>query len=555
MSRRILRQFNGIRRLSSSTNIIKSPLRNITVPNSRFLDHLWRKGAGFRDHIAIECAETKKNYTYKQLQKCSAIFATSLRKKLGLKENDVVAVLLPNGPEFPVVMCGTLQAGCILTSINPLYKEFEICHQASNTEPKVVVTIPECYETLRKGLEAAKSNAKVVLVTNKEIPEDTIRYTEIAETGEADFALLDKVEKKNDDIALIPFSSGTTGLPKGVSITHGNLLAALEIMDVDETRYPMLTNGSFQDVIPCILPFYHIYGMVITMFGHFVSGCKLVTLPKFTTGLYLDVLKNYQPAILYIVPPIAIFLGKHPDVKTEHFAKVRHVVCGAAPLAASDAVAVLEKGNANMEINQGYGATETTSLFTSTIKNTRHIDYAACGVLMSNMELKIVDPISGKDLPADQTGEICIRSPTVMKSYYKNEQATKECMTEDGFFRTGDLGNYNPNSGLFVSDRIKELIKVKGLQVAPAELEGVLRTHPAVQEAAVIGVPHTFYGETPVAYVIKKSGLDTTPVELQSFVAEKVAPYKKLEEVVFVNDIPKTPSGKILRRELKKKYA
>lgn len=552
-----LRKFSTTVFLKNKDYVIKSPLTDIVIPKMRFLDRLWINFPAFQDHVAIECAETKKRYTYRELRKNMAVYATSLRKKLGVKENDVVAALLPNSPEFPVVALGTIQAGCIFSPINPIYKEIEISHQVSVTDPKVIITIPECYDNVIKGLNLAKSQAKIVIIDkpNKPVPDGAIKYSEIAESGEADYDLLDKVEKKNDDVALIPFSSGTTGLPKGVEITHKNLLAACEIMNKSENRFPNVTNGDFQDVLTCILPFFHIYGIVVNMIGSLVYGCKLISLPRFSTNVFFDVLKNQNPSILYVVPPIAILLGKHPDVTKEFFKNVRHIVCGAAPLSASDVTAVLEKGNGKIEFNQGFGATETTSLATSTFKGTKYLDYSACGKPMASTELMFVDPISGNPVPIGESGEMYIRSPTVMKGYFKNEKATKECITEDGFFRTGDLGHYDIKYGLYVTDRIKELIKVKGMQVAPAELESILRSHPAVQDAAVIGVPHDFNGEVPKAFIIKKNGQNVSPEELQSFVASKVASFKKIEEVVFVEDIPKTSSGKILRKELKKMYA
>ncbi|XP_049875371.1 uncharacterized protein LOC126373309 [Pectinophora gossypiella] len=537
--------------------LIRSPISDVVIPEMRFMDRLWRDSSGFLDYTAVECAETKKSYTYREVQRNMASFATSLRKKLGLKQGDVVAAMLPNSPEFIVVAFGTLQAGCVLTTINPIYKEFEIAHQTGTTEPKVMITIPECLEVVRKGLKAAKCNTKIVLIDKPgvNIPSDVVKYSDIAENCEPDYGLLDKIENKKDDVAFIPFSSGTTGLPKGVEITHANLLAASEIMAAKETCFAKFTNGDFQDVVPCILPFFHIYGLVVTLIGHLAKGCKLVTMNKFSAGLYFDVLKNNKASLLYIVPPIAILLGKHPDVKPEFFTHVRHIVCGAAPLAASDAEAVLEKSQKQIEFNQGFGATETTSLGTATLIGSKDLDYSASGVPMANNVLKFVDPVTGKDVPIGESGELYIKSPTIMKGYHKNEKATKESLTEDGFFKTGDLGYYTPGKGLYITDRIKELIKVKGMQVAPAELESILRSHPAVQDAAVIGVPHEFYGETPKAFVIKKNGLKISPEELQDFVAAKVATFKKIDEVIFVDDIPKTSSGKILRKDLKKMYA
>lgn len=521
------------------------------------LDRLFKESASFKNHVALESAETKKVYTYTQLERNIVAFATSLLKKMGVKQGEVVAVMLPNSTEFPVAAFGTIHAGCIVTTVNPLYKEFEITHQLTITEPKVIVTLPECYDNVKKGMRNAKNTAKIILIDDPSaaVPDDVVRYSEIVEKGELDFGLLDKIDKKHDDVVCIPFSSGTTGLPKGVEITYGNLLAAIEMMEPDEVCYPRLTEGKFQDVLPCFLPFFHIYGLVISLIGHMKKGCKLITMSKFSASLYLDLLKTGDCSLLYVVPPIAILLGKHPDVKTEHFRNVRHIVCGAAPLAASDVDSILAKSKKDIEFNQGFGATETTSLGTSTFKNTKNVDYSACGVPMASVKLKFADPLTGKIVPVGESGEMYIHSPSVMKGYHKNPSATADSFTEDGYFKTGDLGHFKPGVGLFITDRIKELIKVKGMQVAPAELESLLRSHPAVADAAVIGVPHEFFGEAPKAFIIRKSDTKITEEELQDFVASKVAVYKKIEGVMFVDAIPKTASGKILRKDLKAMYA
>ncbi|CAH0755363.1 unnamed protein product [Diatraea saccharalis] len=536
---------------------IKSRLGDISIPNTSFLEQLWRDSSKFKNLVALESAETKKAYTYDQLMKNMAVFATSLHKKLGLKFGDVVAIMLPNSPEFVVVAFGSLQAGCVVTTLNPIYKEHEVEHQSNITQPKVFVTTPSHYDTVVKGLKNAQIEAKIVLLdnANEQIPNGTIRYSEIAEKGEADYSLLDKIDRKDDDIAFIPFSSGTTGLPKGVEITYKNLKASIEIMGNKDNCYAKMVEGNVQDIVPCILPFFHIYGLVITLIGHLTKGCKMITMSSFSATLYLNLLQTEKASLLYVVPPIAILLGKHPDVNRKHFRNVRHIVCGAAPLAASDVENILEKAKTKIEINQGFGATETSSLTTATLIGQESYDYDSCGEVLAGITVKYVDPITGEPVPVGQKGEMYVKGPIVMKGYHKNEKATKESLTEDGFFKTGDLGYYKPGVGAYITDRIKELIKVKGLQVAPAELESVLRSHPAVQEAGVIGVPHEFFGEVPKAFVIIKKEFKVTPDELQEYVANKVASYKKIEEVVLVDNIPKNLTGKILRRELKKMYA
>ncbi|KAL4715657.1 hypothetical protein ACJJTC_006236 [Scirpophaga incertulas] len=564
-TRKILRMLKNVkwqRELSSTASVnsefvVKSSLPDIVVPKGRFVDRLWRDSSNFKNLVALESAETKKSYTYDQLQRYMANFATSLHKKLGLKSGDVVAVMLPNSPEFAAVGFGTLQAGCVLTTINPIYKEHEIKHQVTITQPKVFVTTPQYYDTIVKGLQSAHLNPKIIIVDkpNETIPGGTIRYSEIAENGEADYSLLDKIEKNDDDVAVIPFSSGTTGLPKGVEITYKNLKSGLEIMSTGPNSYPVLSTGDYQDVIPCFLPFFHIYGLVIALMGHLAKGSKLITLSSFSTTLYLNILKNEKVTLMYIVPPIAILLGKHPDVGRDHFKHVRHVVCGAAPLSATDVECILEKAKTNLEFNQGYGCTETTSLATATFKGKKINDYNACGELMSNIQFKFVDPATGNSVPVGEQGEIYVKGPTIMKGYHKDEESTKNSLTEDGYFKTGDLGYYKPGVGTFVTDRIKELIKVNGLQVAPAELESILRSHPAVQDAGVIGVPHEFFGEVPKAFVTLKKESKISPEDIQDFVASKVAAFKKIDEVILVDSIPKNMTGKILRRELKKMYA
>ncbi|CAG9101518.1 unnamed protein product [Plutella xylostella] len=536
--------------------IIKSPCPDVVIPKVPLMERIWRDSAGFLNRVAIECAETKKSYTYKQLQDCMAAFATSLHKKLGLSPGDVVAVMVPNRPEYPVVVFGTMQAGCVATTINPIYKEYEVTHQATLTQPKVVVTVPECYDVIVNGFKDAKVNAKIVVIDNPNtpVPDGAIRYTELAEKSEADYGLLSKVVRHEDDTAVIPFSSGTTGLPKGVEISHKSMLASLEILGQERVCYPRIATDTFQDVVPCVLPFYHVYGLIILLLGHLPQGCKMVTMNKFSAALYLSVLKDYKASLVFAVPPIVILLSKHPDVTWDHLKHVRHLNSGAAPLAASDVQALLEMSKGQIQIGQGYGATETNSVTTGTLIGSK-ADHSATGVPLSNMELMFVHPETGKPVPIGEQGELYIRGPTVMKGYHKNEKATKETMTEDGFFKTGDLGYYDPNNGLYISDRIKELIKVKGLQVAPAELEGLLRSHPAVADAAVIGIPHEFYGETPKAFLITKPNAQVTEKEIQDFVASKVAAFKKIEEVQFVKEIPKTSSGKIMRRELKKMHA
>ncbi|XP_063828965.1 uncharacterized protein LOC135078297 [Ostrinia nubilalis] len=536
--------------------ILRSVYPDVPVPNIRLLDKLWADSAHFKNHVALVSAETNKSYTYLQLQNYIGNFATSLLKKLGLKPGDMVAIAMPNSPEFPVVAFGSIQAGCVVTTVNPIYKEHELGHQLAVTRPKVIITIPQSYDTAVKALQLSQLDAKIVLIDNPadSVPSGVIRYTELAESGGADYSLLDKIEAKHDDVAVIPFSSGTTGLPKGVEISHKNLLSSMDVMSHDKITLAELTSAEHQDVVPCVLPFFHIYGMVITLLGHLAKGCKLITMSSFQPGTYFDILEKERVNLLYVVPPLVIFLSKIPLVTKEHLQHLRYIFTGAAPIAASDIEALLTKTQPNTEFVQGYGATETSAMGSTTYKGSWNRNYGSCGDPMVNYEMKFIDPATGDDVVIGEPGEVCFKSTLVMNGYYKNKEATENSFTSDGFFKTGDLGIYRPGKGLYITDRIKELIKVKGMQVAPAELEGILRSHPAVQDAGVIGIPHEFHGEVPKAFVILNDEAEVTAQELQAFVADKVSEYKEIKEVMFVDEIPKNAAGKILRRELKRMY-
>ncbi|GBP88154.1 4-coumarate--CoA ligase 1 [Eumeta japonica] len=297
--------------LSREEHVIRSTLPDVVIPNTDFLDRLWRDSAVFRKLVAIvsimsECAETKKKYTYEQLWDLSARWATVLQR---LDAGDTVAVMLPNCPEFPVLALGALQAGRKVTTLNPIYKEFEITHQLKLTQPTVIMTNNDCYDTITKALALINQTAKILIVDKpaESIPAGAIRYSEVVENSKIDISTLQKVRTKAEDTAFLPFSSGTTGLPKGVEISYKNLLATLEMTGHEKVCLPNLASESFQDVVPCILPFFHIYGLVVALLGHLTKGCKLVTLPKFSVDLYLDVLKNQKATLLYVVPPIVFF--------------------------------------------------------------------------------------------------------------------------------------------------------------------------------------------------------------------------------------------------------
>lgn len=283
-------------------------------------------------------------------------------------------------------------------------------------------------------------------------------------------------------------------------------------------------------------------------------GTKLVTLPKFTPDSYLKMLDEHKATVLHIVPPIVFFMANNDSVGGKHVNSIRNIISGAAPMGASDAERLLVKAP-NIKFVQGFGLTETSPLII--ISDLGSKNYASIGKVVANTEAKIakLDSNSNKGLPANEIGELLIRGPQVMKGYRNNKKATKDTITKDGWLRTGDVAYYDENHEFYITDRLKELIKVKGYQVPPAELEALIRAHPKVLDAGVIGIPHPSSGEVPRAFVVRRPNSDLTEKELQDYVAEKVAGYKRLDGgVQFLEAIPKSAAGKILRKELKSKY-
>ncbi|KAL3266074.1 hypothetical protein HHI36_010260 [Cryptolaemus montrouzieri] len=353
----------------------------------------------------------------------------------------------------------------------------------------------------------------------------------------------------------MPYSSGTTGLPKGVELTHSNIVSNITQLSPEEINYLQETTKEHQDVIPVILPIFHIYGLVITTILTLLRGCKNVYIPKFEPKQFIDILVNYKPNVLFVAPPLVLFMTNQDAVKPEYLSPVRDILSGAAPLGAADEQRFLAKAKKNITIGQGYGMTEASPVIALTNKKKR-CPPGSTGIPVPNTEFKIVDISNpnGPSLGPNQTGELLVRGPQIMRGYHNRPEETENTIT-DGWLRTGDIAFYDDDKNLTITDRLKELIKVKGFQVPPAELEEIIRKHPDVLDVGVIGIPHKLFGEVPRAFVTPKPGAQIKEQKLQEFVKDKVASYKELKGGVQIMDrIPKNASGKILRRELKDLY-
>lgn len=344
----------------------------------------------------------------------------------------------------------------------------------------------------------------------------------------------------DDHVVVLPYSSGTTGLPKGVMLTHRNLVA-----NIEQCNHMLFYKEN--EVALAALPFFHIYGMQVLMNGLLANGVTVVTMPRFDMVEALTAIQDLKVTRFFAVPPIILGLAKAPIVDKYDLSSLRQVFSGAAPLGAE--LAAEASARIGCEVVQGYGMTELSPVSHGTVEG----DFrpGTSGVTISNTESRIVDPETGEDQGVGERGELWVRGPQVMKGYLNNPEATAITMTDDGWLKTGDIGIIDEHHHLSIVDRLKELIKYKGFQVAPAELEALIITHPKVADVAVIGIPDDEAGEVPKAFVVTNPGETITLEEIQALVKEHLASYKQIQILDVIDAIPKSAAGKILRKELR----
>jgi acyl-CoA synthetase (AMP-forming)/AMP-acid ligase II len=450
----------------------------------------------------------------------------------GLSRGEVFAIFTPNLPEYAVAFHAVSLLGGIVTTVSPLYTASELSQQLEDAAARYLVTVPPCLEKAEKA--AAEAGLREVFVFG-EAPGATPFASLLASTGDPPPVDIDPLR----DLVVLPYSSGTTGLPKGVMLTHHNLVANVLqsacVLEVGE-----------KDTVLGVLPFFHIYGMVVIMNLGLYQGATIVTMPRFDLEQCLAAIQRYRITFANVVPPIVLALAKHPLVDEYDLKSVHTVFSGAAPL--GEAVASAASARLGCRVVQGYGLTETSPVTHATRVGAGRVKIAGIGPPVPNTEARVVDPVTGSELGPNQQGEISVRGPQVMKGYLNRPEATAAMIDAEGWLHTGDIGYADEDGCFFVVDRVKELIKYKGLQIAPAELEAVLLAHPAVADAAVVPIPHDEAGQVPKAFVVLKA--DATPEQIMGFVAERVAPYKKVRCLEVIDQIPKSPSGKILRRVL-----
>jgi len=513
--------------------IFTSPHPDVQIPDIALTPYVLEKAERRRDRVAIVEAASGRSYTYGQIADGVKRFSAGLHEK-GFGKGDVLAILSPNVPEYPIAFHGVASAGGVNTTLNPTYTADEIAFQLNDSRARLLLTIPPLLEKARDA--AARSKVEEIIVFGE--AEGAVPFASLMSRGQAPRVDINAAE----DVVALPYSSGTTGFSKGVMLTHRNLVANL-----------VQTSACLQigedEKLMAFLPFFHIYGMTVIMNQGLQHGTTLVTMPRFELEPCLKAVQEYKVTRFFLVPPIVVLLAKSPVVDNYDLSSVTRAFSGAAPLDAETAEVVSRR--IGCRLSQGYGLTETSPV-SHIVPDSVNVPVAgSVGNLVPNTECKIVDVATGQELGRNKDGEIWMRGPQVMKGYLNNPEATRNSIDEDGFFHSGDIGHVDEHDEFFIVDRLKELIKYKGFQVAPAELEALLLTHPKVADVAVIGVADEEGGEAPKAFVVSKEPVSAE--EIMEFVAARVAPHKKVRRVEFVEQIPKSATGKILRRVFRDK--
>ena len=514
------------------SKVFRSPLPDVEIPDTPLTQYVFRHVDRLADRVAVIDGPTGRSYTYAELFGACRKVAGGLRAA-GMETADVLAILSPNIPEYAMVFHGVALAGGTSTTINPTFTATEIARQLTDSGARFLVTI-ELF--LELALQAAGSTRVETIFVLGEAKDGSRSFFELLAADPIDQVDIDPEQH----VVVLPFSSGTTGLPKGVELTHRNLVANLAQTD-------SLATTTDDDVVLAVLPFFHIYGMQVLMNGVIFQGARTVTMPRFDLAEFLGLIQTHGVTRVAAVPPMVLALAKHPMVDEYDLSSLIQVGSGAAPLSAD--VERLAAERIGAEIIQGYGLTETSPVTHTALPGQARS--GSIGVLIPNTEARVVDPATGNDLEEGESGELWLRGPQVMRGYLNEPDATRASIDNDGWFHTGDIGHVDEEGHWYITDRLKELIKYKGFQVAPAELEAILLAHPEIDDAAVVPVSDEEAGEIPKAFVVIQEGSLLTPDEVMGFVADQVASHKKVRAVEFIDEIPKSLSGKILRRVLR----
>lgn len=516
------------------------------IPNISLQEHILNLFRKDLDHITMIDVDTGTPYSSRYLLETSVRLAYAL-KTYGVEAGDRISIASENHPNYVVAIVATLTAGGVFAPVNPSYTEREYRHMLDIIEPRVMFVSRQCEPIMAKIAPTLKWKMQLIQIedeaTDSKFPRMNQLIAKYKNAVDPYTFMPLPLDDNRKRVALIMASSGTTGFPKGVALSHQNMLTF-----INSSRLPYLFDFKKDDQIINFLPLFHGYSLSLFLSAVSHSGC-MTLMRRFNLETLLQSVGKYKVTHMPLVPPVLVQIAKHPQITKYNFDSVREVICGAAPLPKDIADETCRRIKCP-SIRNGYGMTEL-SVVTNLSSRDCDNEEGNVGPLMPGILCKIVDPETGEALPPGKVGEVCFKGDHVMLGYYKNPKVTAETIDKDQWLHTGDLGHLNTNGILYISGRLKELIKYKGYQVSPSEIEALIQSHSGVKDAAVVGIPHPESGEVPMAFVVRQPDSMVTAEEIIAFTNKNFSPQKWLRGGVrFVDAISKTPSGKIIRREL-----
>ncbi|KAJ0552807.1 putative AMP-dependent synthetase/ligase, AMP-binding, AMP-binding enzyme domain, ANL [Helianthus annuus] len=486
--------------------------------------------------VALIDSATNRRVTYGQLKRSVYSLAAGLYHGLGVRKGDVVFLLSPNSTLYPTICLAILLIGGVVTTANPVSVVSELTKQVLDSGAKLAIAAPEEKHKL------LSTGVPTVATTREPSSGNELSVEELIDCCES--MVLPENHVDQSDTAAVLYSSGTTGTSKGVILTHRSLISTITIL-----KWAVDISSAKDDIFLCFIPMFHIYGLAFFGFGLLCAGITTVLMRRFDLKGMLEAIQTYKVNNIPAVPPVILSLVKYNGGGYD-LSSLRSVGSGAAPLSKHLAHQFRAKFPW-VELKPGYGLTEScgAASYFVTAEEAKARS-AASGALLPSFCAKVVDPVTKMAMGPYGEGELWLKGPAVMKGYLGNEVATSETIDSDGWLRTGDLCYFDEDGYLFIVDRIKELIKHNGYQVAPAELEAILLNHPDILDAAVIPLEDEEAGQVPMAYIVKARGSELSEDQVMQFIAAQVAPYKKIKKVAFIDEIPKSVAGKILRKDL-----
>ncbi len=514
--------------------------------------------------------------TYAQLSSLANRFAVGLQR-LGVKQGDRVAIALPNIPHYPIAFYGALRAGAVVVPTNPLYTEREMQYQLVDSGARVLVMLDTFYPVVRAVRKETQLEHVIITsptdflpaflqtlyplsqrgtknpgprLTEKEMQDDSMlcsMHTMLESHTKGGIELFHlPVPATGDDLAVLQYTGGTTGLSKGAMLTHRNLLA-----NVIQTREWNPKAQEAQETMLCVAPFFHSYGLTVGMNLSILAAATMILLPRFKASDVVKTIRRYHPTMFPGIPTLYLAILREVGKHTDYLGSIKYCISGAAPLPAK--VQSDFENVTHGKLVEGYGLSEAAPV-THCNPLTDDGRNGSVGLPLPSIEAAILDPETGKPVPIGEIGEIVVKGPNIMRGYWNREEETKAIFTEDGWMRTGDLGRMDEDGFFYVVERKKDMIIASGFNVYPREVEEVLFQHPDVAEAAVVGVPDEYRGETVAAFVVLKPGKKASEEMKRNILAyckQNLAAYKMPKILEFRDSLPKSLIGKVLRRELR----